>query len=230
MKLNPTSTDYIKSNSVQNSPVQDFSFQDFPARNSLIQGSSLSLYSSSQADSSDSLSFGQDLQLKVFLDMDGVLTDFTGACERLSEHMMFWYTADKERFWRHITEAGADFWSDMPWMAGGKELHGFLKSSGLHPTILSALPNPDRKAALINARKGKLEWLKKELGTPYANNAILCFRPEKALQSGTSRVLIDDNPDNIREWEEAGGTAVLHKSADRTIRCLGRIVKKEQTA
>ncbi|WP_269850150.1 hypothetical protein [Methanosarcina horonobensis] len=99
MKLNPTSTDYIKSNSVQNSPVQDFSFQDFPARNSLIQGSSLSLYSSSQADSSDSLSFGQDLQLKVFLDMDGVLTDFTGACERLSEHMMFWYTADKERFW-----------------------------------------------------------------------------------------------------------------------------------
>ncbi|AKB35992.1 hypothetical protein MSSAC_1402 [Methanosarcina siciliae C2J] len=166
--------------------------------------------------------------MKVFLDMDGVLTDFTGACELLGEHMMFWYTTDKERFWRHITAAGADFWSEMPWMEGGRELHCFLKRTGLHPTILSALPNPDRKFALINARKGKIEWLKKELGTPYANNAILCFRPEKALQSGTSRVLIDDNSENIHEWEEAGGTGILHKNANRTIRCLGRIVEKEQ--
>jgi hypothetical protein len=93
----------------------------------------------------------------------------------------------------------------MPWMTGGKELHGFLKSSGLYPTILSALPSPDRKIAMANARKGKIEWLKKELGDPYANDAILCFRPEKALQSGSSRILIDDNSNNIREWEEAGG-------------------------
>ncbi|MPN47251.1 hypothetical protein SDC9_194852 [bioreactor metagenome] len=116
----------------------------------------------------------------------------------------------------------------MPWMAGGKELHGFLKNAGLHPTILSALPSPDRKIAMANARKGKIDWLKKELGTQYANNAILCFRPEKALQSGTSRILIDDNQDNIREWEEAGGTAVLHKNTNRTIRYLDRIVNEEQ--
>lgn len=160
--------------------------------------------------------------------MDGVLTDFTGACEKLSEHMMVWYAADRERFWKHITAAGTCFWSDMPWMAGGMELHDFLKSSGLDPTILSALPGPERKIAMINARKGKMEWLKKEMGTPYANNAILCLRPEKALQSGVSRILIDDNKDNICEWEEAGGTAILHKNTNRTIRCLDKMVKEEQ--
>ncbi len=166
--------------------------------------------------------------LKLFLDMDGVLTDFTCACEMLSEHMMLWYGNDKERFWRQITSSGAKFWSDMPWMAGGRELHGFLKNSGFCPTILSALPGQERKKALSDARKGKIQWLRKELGIQYANNAILCFRPEKALQSGASRVLIDDNSENISEWEEAGGTGILHKNTNRTIRCFSKILDVEQ--
>jgi len=230
VKLNSTLTDYDRSNPVKSSLSPDISFRDYSALSNPIQGSRAGIRSSSPANFPAISSFGHDQQLKVFLDMDGVLTDFTGACERISEHMMFWYTSDKERFWKHITAAGAGFWSDMPWMTGGRELHEFLKDSGLYPTILSALPNADRKVAMVNARKGKKKWLKKELGAPYANNAILCFRPEKALQSGTSRVLIDDNPDNIREWEEVGGTAILHKNTNRTIKCLNRINKTEQTA
>jgi hypothetical protein len=230
IKINSVSGNYDQRNPDQSSPVENNSFLDYPAGSDHIRGKSLSLHNSFPSSSSASPSSVQDLDLKVFLDMDGVLTDFTGACEKLSEHMMLWYAADRERFWKHITAAGPGFWSDMPWMAGGKELHGFLKSSGLNPTILSALPSPDRKIAMVNARKGKIEWLKKELGAPYANNAILCFRPEKALQSGSSRILIDDNSNNIQEWEEAGGTAILHKNADRTIRCLGKIVKEEQKA
>jgi hypothetical protein len=167
-------------------------------------------------------------EIELFLDMDGVLTDFTEACEQLGEHMMFWYSNDKDRFWKHIMSAGPEFWSEMPWMAGGKELHGYLEGFGFCPTILSALPGPERKKALADARKGKTQWLRKELGTQYANNAILCFRPEKALQSGISRVLIDDNSENIREWEEAGGTGILHKNAGRTIRCFNRILEAER--
>lgn len=165
---------------------------------------------------------------KLFLDMDGVLTDFMGASEKLEKNMTLWYDSDKELFWKHIASAGSEFWSEMPWMAGGKELHRFLKVSGFCPTILSALPNPNRKKALANAKTGKIQWLRKELGTQYAENAILCFRPEKALQSGISRILIDDNSENISEWEEAGGTGVLHKNANRTIRCLNRILELEQ--
>jgi hypothetical protein len=229
-KINSVSCNFDQSNQAQRSPVQNNYFQDYPAHSIHIQDNPLSPLKSIPANYSDLPSSGQASDLKVFLDMDGVLTDFTGACEKLNEHMMVWYSADRERFWKHITAAGTGFWSDMPWMDGGRELHGFLKSSGLHPTILSALPSPDRKIAMISARKGKIEWLKKELGTPYANNAILCFRPEKALQSGISRILIDDNSNNTREWEEAGGKAILHKNADRTIRCLGKIVKEGQEA
>jgi len=77
--------------------------------------------------------------------MDGVLTDFKGACEELDENMMLWYRNDKERFWKHITSAGSEFRPKMPWMAGGKEIHGFLKESGFCPTILSALPSLEEK-------------------------------------------------------------------------------------
>lgn len=212
---------------VRNNSIQNNSFQDHPSKGSQVQDNFLSFQKLYPSSSSASSCSKQNSDLKIFLDMDGVLTDFTGACEKISEHMMIWYAADRERFWKHIAAAGTCFWSDMPWLAGGRELHGFLKSSGLYPTILSALPSPERKMAMVNARKGKMEWLKKEMGTPYANNAILCFRQEKALQSGFSRILIDDNQDNIREWEEAGGTAILHKNTSRTIKCLGRIVREE---
>ena len=167
-------------------------------------------------------------EIKLFLDMDGVLTDFTTACEKLGGNMMFLYSNDKELFWKKITSAGIEFWSEMSWMPGGQELHSFLRSSGLCPTILSALPGPERKKALFNAREGKIKWLRKELGSSYAEAAILCYRPEKALQSGISRVLIDDNSENIREWKEAGGIGILHKNTSRTIRCFSKVLEVEQ--
>ena len=178
--------------------------------------------------SDNSFSSGPLEGIKLFLDMDGVLTDFTAACEKIGGNMMFWYSTDRELFWKKITSAGIEFWSEMSWMPGGQELHGFLRSSGLCPTILSALPGPERKKALINAREGKIKWIRKELGPSYAEAAILCYRPEKALQSGFSKVLIDDNSENIREWEEAGGIGILHKNTSRTIRCFTKVLKVEQ--
>jgi hypothetical protein len=167
-------------------------------------------------------------EIKLYLDMDGVLTDFSDACEKLGEHMMLWFSNDKERFWKRVTSTGPEFWSKMPWMTGGKELYGFLENSGFCPTILSALPGPERGRALAYAREGKVQWLSKELGARYAKNAILCLRPEKALQSGISRVLIDDNSENIREWEEAGGTGILHENTKNTIQNFREILKVEQ--
>ena len=134
-----------------------------------IQSNPASSQRSLSSHSSD-LSFSPEPieEIKLFLDMDGVLTDFTGACEKLGDDMMFWYSNDRELFWKKITSAGIEFWSEMSWMPGGRELHGFLRSSGYFPTILSALPGPERKKALINAREGKIKWIRKELGASYA--------------------------------------------------------------
>lgn len=200
----------------------------FNQRN-FIQNNLINFQRSLSSHSSDiSYSSNHVQEIKLFLDMDGVLTDFTGACEKLGDNTMFCYSNDKELFWKKITAAGIEFWSEMPWMPGGKELHDFLKNMSFCPTILSALPGPERKRALINARKGKIRWLRKELGPSYAETAILCYRSEKALQSGSARVLIDDNSENIHEWEEAGGIGILHKSSSQTIRCFSKILEVEQ--
>ncbi len=161
--------------------------------------------------------------------MDGVLTDFNGACEQIELNMMTWYRCDKDRFWKRVTDAGISFWSDMPWLPGGRELYAHLSTSNLPLSILSALPFPERREALASARAGKIKWLRRELGEAYAKEAILCQRTEKALQSGPTRVLIDDNFVNINEWEAAGGIGVLHKNTDRTIRNLSKIVGTDNT-
>lgn len=208
-----STTFFNQHKSIQNNPIQD---------------NRVSLQKDLSSHSSDILFPSEPVEeIKLFLDMDGVLTDFTGACEILGDNMMSWYSSDRELFWKKIASAGVEFWSDMSWMPGGRELHGFLKSSRFCPTILSALPGPERKKALTNARKGKIKWLRKELGPSYAETAILCYRPEKALQSGAARVLIDDNSENIYEWEEAGGIGILHKNTSRTIRCFGKILVEQ---
>lgn len=114
-----------------------------------IQNSQVSFQKAFSSHSSDILFPSEPVEeIKLFLDMDGVLTDFTGACEKLGDNMMSWYSSDREFFWKKIASAGIEFWSEMRWMPGGRELHGFLKSSGFCPTILSALPGPERKKSL----------------------------------------------------------------------------------
>jgi len=162
IKINSISGNYNQRDLTENSSVKNNSFLDCPSKNRRIQDNFLSLQKSFPASSPAPPSSGQNPNLKVFLDMDGVLTDFTGACEKLSEHMMVWYAADRERFWKHITAAGAGFWSDMPWMAGGRELHSFLKSSELHPTILSALPSPGKKNSYGQCQKRKKGVVRKK--------------------------------------------------------------------
>jgi len=198
-------------------------------QNNSIKNSSVSCLNAQSGYSSAIPIFGEPVkEVKLYLDMDGVLTDFSGACEKLGKHMIHWFDNDKERFWKRVTYEGPEFWAEMPWMAGGKDLHGFLESYGFCPTILTALPDPERGKALTYAREGKVQWLSKELGNQYAKNAILCFRPEKSLQSGSSRVLIDDNSENIHEWEEAGGIGILHEDTKSTIQNLSEILEVEQ--
>ena len=49
----------------------------------------------------------------------------------------------------------------------------------------------------------------------------ICLRAEKILKcTGPETVLIDDLKKNIDEWREAGGTGILHVSAEQTLKEL----------
>ena len=85
-----------------------------------------------------------------------------------------------------------------------------------HPTILSA-PSKTK-----GCKEGKIEWVHRELGS----NVKLLLTPAKDKHHYASKyaILIDDMPNNCRDWEIAGGIAILHKNTKTTIKKLKEIL------
>jgi hypothetical protein len=94
-------------------------------------------------------------------------------------------------------------------MPDGHILWDFI--SPYNPTILSA---PSRQNV---SRVGKVDWVNRELpGTPL----ILRRAKHKKDFAAPDAILIDDRPDNVQGWIDAGGIGILHKSAEETINVL----------
>ena len=74
----------------------------------------------------------------IFVDMDGVLTNFEGRFEQFAGVTPDEYIAQKsiqvgkdkayEQFWDLVDEqVGVRFWAGMPWMPEGEELYKYIK-------------------------------------------------------------------------------------------------------
>ena len=83
----------------------------------------------------------------IFVDMDGVLTNFEGRFEQFAGVTPDEYISQKtiqvgkdkayEQFWDLVDEqVGVRFWAGMPWMPEGEELYKYIKK--YKPTILTS--------------------------------------------------------------------------------------------
>ena len=156
----------------------------------------------------------QEQKYKLYCDMDGVLVDFEHGFKELTGKQAFFPKSkeEKENFWKPITDAGADFWSNLSWMSDGKELWGYIKSD--NPTLLTA-PSREKSSEI-----GKQEWVEKNIpGTPI----IFKQAKDKKDMASPNAILIDDRKDNIEQWIEAGGIGIQHTSAASTIKKLQKL-------
>ena len=134
----------------------------------------------------------------VYVDMDGVLTDFERRFEQFAgvtpdEYMSqkeIQYGKDKanEQFWDLIDkQIGVRYWAGMPWMPEGEELYKYIKK--YKPTILTS-PSRDE-----SSRIGKGVWVKRNMsGVPVKFGYKASG---KAKYAGPNKILIDDREDNI---------------------------------
>ena len=146
---------------------------------------------------------------KIYCDMDGVLTDFDGAYEKLTGRDIKGQHLTDASFWAPIDKAGKNFWLDMQWKSDGKELWDYIKQ--YKPKLLSAPSRQD------SSRVGKHEWVERELpGVPL----LLRSAKHKKDFATPDSILIDDRLDNIEGWREKGGIGIHHTSTNETIKEL----------
>lgn len=156
--------------------------------------------------------------MKIFCDLDGVLTDFDGRfIELFGKHPKeFINVYGYSSFWASLTSRAKDFWCGIQWKSDGKELWQYI--SPYNPIILSSVPTSMAKIAT----QCKEQWIKKELGPDIQYH--LTTRKEKQNFSANDHLLIDDMKKNIEEWTQRGGVGILHISAHKTINELQKFM------
>lgn len=144
----------------------------------------------------------------IFFDMDGVLADFNGYVKKhtgknFDEH-------DNVVIWDILKADHARLYRDLEVLPKGLALWHHLRP--LRPAILTAIPS---RVTFNHSAADKVFWV----GQKVENNVDVRFGPysrDKQLIAAPGRVLIDDNPLNIEQWNRQGGLAILfdHDTAD----------------
>jgi len=154
--------------------------------------------------------------MRLFCDLDSVLTDFSQQLEDLLGYKPPKESNDPD-IWKKIDKAGEKFWSEMSWLSDGHTLWNAIKK--YDPTILTAPSNHPSSEA------GKKIWFKRELP-----NVKYILEQDKEKYASPDAILIDDRKKNIDKWKKAGGIAILHKNAEDTIKELEKIMNKNKKA
>jgi len=160
------------------------------------------------------------MPLKIYLDMDGVITDLVPAalewygCDDYTDDMWpdevgydivkayhilsnrNYITADY--FWRGLTQ---DFWATIPKTPFCDELIDFLLSNYSKVYVCTSCTFDPESAS------GKLEWIQKFL--PECLNRNYIITPHKHLLARSDSVLIDDCDNHIEDFENNGGYGIL---------------------
>lgn len=140
----------------------------------------------------------------IYLDMDGVICDFRGAC---TEHG--WIEGTKVN-WTEIKAEGSKFWSEMQWTKDGKMFYEWLETlcnqEDIDLYILSAVKYTDGKI-------GKLNWVLNNTNIDRHHIIIVNEGYEKRFYAKDNSVLIDDYNKNCEAFYKAGGKFVKYEHA-----------------
>jgi len=148
-------------------------------------------------------------QYVIYCDMDGVLCDFEKQVEKFCNQPF--QMVDRSRMWEVIDRTD-EFFFNMDWLPGGKELWAFLRP--FKPIMLSSpgLGNRSRTAYIADQKR---RWVQNNLGI---DRVIVDH--DKHRYAARTHILIDDMTKFIRAWHKMGGIAILHTSVENTIRKL----------
>lgn len=159
---------------------------------------------------------------KIYLDMDGVLADFDRGVRELCRMEPQSQNGKRsakidDLMWEAIRKID-HFYDRLEPMPGAKEMFDIIYGAyGDRCEILTGIPKPSR--GIETAAEDKVNWMHRVLSPEIVVHCVL--RKEKMdFCKGAETVLIDDWVKNIDEWNQTGGTGILHRTAAETLRVL----------
>lgn len=156
----------------------------------------------------------------IYLDMDGVIADFSKRYQELFN--MTPQRSDRTKqfggFFNEFIKTKQFATLDM--MPDAKVLLNYLKTIEVPVEILSSTAREDRHQEIAEQKD---VWLDKH-EIHYVRN----FVPGKNLKykfADPSSIIIDDTQSVIDDWKNAGGVAIHHKDALSTISILDALLR-----
>ena len=162
---------------------------------------------------------------KIYFDMDGVLADFEKGIRELC-HMEPQSQNGKrskkldDLMWETIREVD-HFYDRLDLLPGAKELFDTVYGKyGDRCEILTGIPREER--GIVTAKDDKISWTRRLLSETVKVQTV-CRKHKINFCTGPETILIDDREKTITEWQEKGGTAILHTTPEETTRELKQL-------
>ena len=169
-------------------------------------------------------SMKKDMKIRqIFLDMDGVLSDFESKITEMLGSKVWNDDAGHKVYDDHKRElTSKHMFRRMDPLPDAWKLTDWCLNSGIHTEILTAAGTVNRELVV----RDKVEWIREHINPHWT--IIPTFKgSQKAAFAHKKAVLIDDREKNIDCWVEAGGIGILHTTADETIKQLNEILNSK---
>ena len=166
---------------------------------------------------------------KIYIDMDGVLVDFDRGVKELlnlnpepQEGASDEYT---KSLWEKARQYPNFYYKLQPIENMIELVNDLIAKYGDKVEILTGIPRKER--GVETAAQDKIDWIRKYVSNDIKVNTVR-RKDKKNFCLGKEYILIDDYTKNTNEWIEAGGTALLFKSAKDLNLQFESLFKKEQ--
>jgi len=151
----------------------------------------------------------------VYLDMDGVITDFSGGVMKYFGLTRLGHTPDEIKQWNWFADFDLDekavseflstsreFWASLDWTPEGRVLFSVLYQ--MYGADLKILTTPWRNNEACKG--GKLDWVNKNIPR-MADSVVFSF--DKSKLAVPWSILIDDCEETVDKFRAAGGIGIL---------------------
>lgn len=145
---------------------------------------------------------------RLALDLDGVFADCDGFITEYFGH--HYRELGGDYVWKHMThEVPNIFWKFDPLPNIKYLLATVKKFEDTHDIFfLTAIPRPS--GYLLTSAYDKERWVRHHLQVDYPVHCVMGRENKQHYVNLPNDILIDDHPENIKQWTECGGHGIMH--------------------